>query len=392
MNPNDRNRRPPGSKKGVPAIPKKNMMDDDEEERTRRINGGRPNFSPNLGTTQFASPMMPAPMMQTASVKVQAAIPSRRSSAIYNWNLHSVPTLPEFYPLERTAVFLADTPCETIASRIAKALRERSIEATYDDAKAKVRCMTTEGVDFRIRLYRGRGQFSNGIIVEVQRRFGSGLSFHTEMKAILDAAEGKPPSPAPRRVSSRNLPEVTDDEDDDYIPPPSGVSSLSVVSKMLQIPGFDGQYLGLNTLATLVDPEKMSPQTSRKVSAELLKPDSESDVGPQVFSYIVNRKDDEDYAHLRVMALQVLASAIKATGIIPAFLRDDLRTVLLKDIKDAEKHPRAACAALGSMEFFVRGDEDTMELNEAFETALAAGEARHKLLMNQAQRCIAAIR
>jgi hypothetical protein len=363
-------------------------MDDDAEEVTRRIGGGRPNFS-NLASSQFAAPMMPAPMMQTTPGKVSTAMPSQ-SRALHTWNLQSVPTLPEFYPLERTAVFVSDSP-QTIASRIAKVLRERSIEASYDDAKAKVRCISTEGVDFRIRLYRGRGQFSNGIIVEVQRRFGSGLAAYTETKAILDAVEGKPPAPTPMVMSSMHLPEVSDDEDD-YTPPPSGASSLSVVSKMLQIPGFDGQYLGLSTLATLVDPEKMSPQTSRKVSAELLKPDSESDVGPQVFTYIITRKDDEDYAQLRVMALQVLANAIKATGIIPAFLRNDLRSVLLKDVKDAEKHPRAACAALGSLEFFVVGDEDTMELNEAFENALITGEARHKLLMEQARRCIAAIR
>jgi len=257
----------------------------------------------------------------------------------------------------------------------------------------KVRCINTEGVDFRVRLYRGRGQFSNGIIVEVQRRFGSGLAFYNETKAILNAAEGKPSALTTMALSSSNLPEVSDDDEgDDYVPTPSGASSLLAVSKMLQIPGFDGQYLGLSTLATLVDPEKMSPQTSRKVSAELLKPDSESDVGPQVFTYIISRKEDEDYSQLRILALQVLAFAIKATDIIPAFLRDDLRAVLLKDAKDAEKHPRAACAALGSMEFFVHGDEDTMELNEAFETARAAGEARHNMLMLQAQRCIANIR
>jgi len=390
MNPNDRNRRPHG-KKGKPGMPKKNM-DDDEEEVTRRIGGGRPNFSPNLGTTQFASPLMPGPMINTAPIKAQAAIPQSRGPASHTWNLHTVPTLPEFYPLERTAVFVPDTSIETIAPRIATILRERSIEATYDDAKAKVRCMTNEGVDFRVRLYRGRGHFSNGIIVEVQRRFGSGSAFYAETKAILNAAEGKPPAPTSLRSFSANLPEVTDDEEDDYTPPPSGASSLVFVSKMLSIPGFDGQYLGLSTLSTLVNPEKISPQAARKVSIELLKPDSDSDVGPRVFEYIINRKDDEDYAQLRVMALQVLANAIKATSIIPSFLRDDLRLVLLKDIKAAEKHPRAACAALGSMEYFVRGDEDAMELNEAFETALAVGQARHNMLMHQAQRCIAAIR
>lgn len=389
MNPNDRNRRPPGSKK--PAIPgiKKNM-NEDEEEVTRRIGGARPNFRPNPGNMAFASPMMPAPMMNTAPVKAQGAMQSQqRPNAV--WGLSTVPTLPEFHPLERTAVFVGNCPAGTLAARIANVLRELSIEATYDDAKAKVRCVTSEGVDFRIRLYCGRGEFRNGIIVEVQRRFGGGLNFHNETKAILEAAQGKRPSPLSPTLSSRALPEVSDDEDDDYVPPPTGASSLAMVLKMLQMPGFDGQYLGLQTLSTLVDTEKMSTQTARKVGAELLK--TESEVGHKIFAYIMNRKlDDESYVELRAMSLNILANAMKATSLVPEFLRAQLRPVLLEDIKAAEKHPRAACYALRSMEYFIRGDEDTMELNDAFAIALAAGEARHNQLMHQARRCIAAIR
>jgi len=96
-------------------MPKKN--DDDEEEVTRRLGGGR---------------RMPAPTMNFGSV-----IPSQ-STAEHTWNLQIVPTLPEFYTLERTAVFVADTSGETIASRIAKVLRERSIETSYDDAKGQM--------------------------------------------------------------------------------------------------------------------------------------------------------------------------------------------------------------------------------------------------------------
>eukprot|EP00980_Cylindrotheca_fusiformis_P004460 scaffold953_cov141-Cylindrotheca_fusiformis.AAC.4 len=388
MNPNDRNRRPPGSKK--PAMPgiKKNM-DEDEEEVTRRVGGARPNFRPNPGNMTFASPMMPAPMMNTAPAKAQASMQrQQRPKAV--WGLSSVPTLPEFHPLERTAVFVANAAPEALASRIASVLRELSIEASYDNAKAKVRCVSQEGVDFRIRLYRGRGEFRYGIIVEVQRRFGGGLNFHNETKAILDAAEGRRPSLLTTTVSSRALPEVSDDEED-YVPPPSGASSLLMVSKMLQIPGFDGQYLGLQTLSTLVDAEKMSSQTARKVGAELLKVDSE--VGRKVFSYIINRRlDDESYLELRALALSALANAMRATNMVPEFLRAQLRSVLLEDIKNAEKHPRIACYALSAMEYFIRGDKDAMELNDVFSFALATGEARHNQLMHQAQRCIAAIR
>lgn len=383
------NRRPPPGKKAVPAIPKKNM-DDGEEEVTRRIGTARPNFGGANTRLASPTPISTGPTMMTSMPKAQAAIQSY-SRARNVWGLSSVPTLPEFHPVERTAVFVANTKPEELASRITTVLRELSIEASYDDAKAKVRCVSLEGVDFRVRLYRGRGDYSHGIIVEIQRRFGSGLNFHNEVKAILEAAEGKRPSAPPSGASSRIIPEVSDDDDDDNVPPPSGASSLSMVSRMLQIPGFDGQYLGLQTLSTLVDTERMTPQTARKVAAELLKTDSE--VGRQVFAYTVNRNlEDESYAELRVMALQILANSIKATSIIPEFLRGELRPVLLEDIKAAEKYPRAACAALGSMEYFIQRDEDTMELNDAFNVALEAGEARHMKLMQQAQRCIAAIR
>lgn len=399
MNPNDQQRRRgPGKKK--PAVPNvKKNMNDDEEETTRRVGGGRPNFGgmgmggmPGMGGggngMAFApSIQMPGPTLNTAPMKAAAAMPTPAKSL---WGLNSVPTLPEFHPLERSAVFVANISAQELASRICNVLRDRSIEASYDEAQAKAKCITPEGVEFRIKLYRGRGNYSNGIIVEVQRRFGNGMNFHNDQKAILDAAQGKRPAPPPQAVSN-SLPEVSDDEDDDYVPPPSGASSLLVVSKMLEIPGFDGQYLGLQTLSTLANPDKMTPQTARKVAQELLKADSE--VGIKVLSYIITRKtDDEGYKELRTMCLDILKNCMKATGSTPEFLRGAIRGVLLDDIKDAEAHTRTACSALGIMEYFVRGDEDTMELNDIFEEARSIGEKRHMELMRQADRCIAAIR
>lgn len=187
------------------------------------------------------------------------------------------------------------------------------------------------------------------------------------------------------------LPEVSDDEDDDFdAPPPVGSSSLLMVSKMLSLAGFDGQYLGLQTLSSLVDADKMSLQTARAVSTELLKPDSE--VGSKVFHHIVSRKSDEMSMTLRVMALGILANAMKASSIVPEFLRGALRPILLQDLKDSEKHPNTALAAAKCMEYFIRGDQDAIELNEAFEVAREVGEARHASLMQQADRCIASIR
>lgn len=381
----------------MPANPKKNM-DEHVEETTRRI-GGRgaapAMVAPSLGSMPMSfSPAMTMPTqfgasISTAPVKTQA-LPSMSQSK-YIWKLSVAPTLPEFHPLERTAVFVPNATPPMVAARISDLLRERSIQATYEDDKAKVKCVTTDAVDFRIRLYKGRGQYSHGIIVEVQRRFGFSIHFHSDTQAILDAAQGKRPAPPPIRQNA--LPEVSDDEDDDDFnapPPPTGSSSLVMVEKMLGLPGFDAQYLGLSTLSSLVDPEKMSLTTARKVSGALLKPTSV--VGQKVFGYIINRKSDEEYAGLRVMALGILANAMRASSIIPDFIRAQLRPVLLADLNEAKDCPNAALVAARCMEYFIRGDHDTSELNDAFENARKIGEERHCGLQEQAERCISAIR
>jgi hypothetical protein len=376
----------------MPANPKK-IMDDHVEETTRRIGGVAPAMiAPSMGSISmgFAPGMIKSTgfgaSICTSSVKEAPG----QSSSKYVWKLRQAPTLPEFHPLERTAAFVPNATPSLVAMRISDLLRDRSIQATYDDEKAKVKCVTTDGVDFRIRLYRGRSQFGHGIIVEVQRRFGFSINFHAETQAILDAAQGK--IPAPPAVRANALPEVSDDEDDDehVAPPPSGSSSLVMVEKMLRLPGFDSQYLGLQTLSSLVDPEKMTFQTARRVSAVLLKGNCE--VGQKVFSYIINRKAEESYASLRVLALGILANAMRASSYVPESLRASLRPVLLQDLHNAEESLNVALFSARCLEYYIRGDVDTMELKEAFEAARKVGEARHKGLEEQAERCIASIR
>lgn len=375
----------------MPANPK-NITEEHEKETTRRI-GGRGAAPAMVNPSLGAMPMVPGfgASISTAPIKAQTqGMAAANSRSKYVWNLPQAPTLPEFHPLERTAVFVPNATPGMVASRVSDLLRERSIQATYENDKAKVKCITTDGVDFRIRLYRGRNQYSHGIIVEVQRRFGFSIHFHSDTQALLDAAQGKTPMPPP--VQQNVLPEVSDDEDEDDFdtPPPTGSSSLVMVEKMLSLPGFDAQYLGLQTLSSLVDPEKMTIKTARRVSSALLKPNSQ--VGLKVFEYITVRKTEEAYMGLRILALGILANAMRASSIVPEAIREALRPVLLKDLTEAEKYPNAALVAARCMEFFIRGDHDTIELNEAFEVARKVGEARHANLMQQADRCIASIR
>lgn len=328
----------------------KMIMDDEVEEVTRKIaptmimpslgplptmpnNTNTPLNAPAMIITSFNTKELSPPSFGRYGLAKKQQQPGQYKLQTqgggeirpFLWTLPSVPTLPEFHPLERTAVFVPNTIPSEVASRISTILRERSIEAQYDNAKAKVKCTTAEGVDFRIRLYRGRGRYHHGIIVEVQRRFGTSLIFHNDTQAILDGAEGKVvlppplslnPPPPPLLLSSHTaaapplshlmrksniLPKVMDEDTDDdaddhdylgsshstspYVVP-SADSSLAMVAKMMKLSGFDSQYLGLQTLSPLVDSEKLSSTTARAVATKLMQPDNE--VGVKVFHYIAN--------------------------------------------------------------------------------------------------------
>jgi len=420
----------PGYFNGLPMNPKMNMMDDDVEEVTRKI--APTMIMPSLKPlpTMPPSAMMghqgggSAATIDTSPMKVVQQKQKQVKTTRFVWNLSSAPSLPEFHPLERTAVFIPHSIPSDIAPRISSILRERSIEAQYDDSKAKVKCTTEEGVDFRIRLYRGRGRYNHGIIVEVQRRFGTSLVFHNDTQAILDSAEGKK-----ILTSSNKLPEVTDEDDEDTDSDDdeygsgggsssrSADSSLAMVAKMMKLPGFDSQYLGLQILSPLVNSDKLSLSTARAVATKLFQPDNE--VGIKVFKCIVNNNnnrckgkkrksrgvfddedDEDDDEHddsmiLRNMCLNILANSLRAYDDtkqeIPLFLRESLRPTLLQDLQDANKHPNTALLSAKSLQYFVNVDHDTTELYDAFDHAKQVGESKHSNLMKQAQKCMSAI-
>eukprot|EP01083_Nonionella_stella_P131042 397854_1 len=102
---------------------------------------------------------------------------------------HNVPNLPSFYPLDQAAAFVPQASPPILATRIVSALKSRSISVTYDVKNVKVDCVSKSDVHFRVRLYRGRGEYNHGIIVEVQRREGFDISYAQDVYAILDAAE-----------------------------------------------------------------------------------------------------------------------------------------------------------------------------------------------------------
>lgn len=356
-------------------------MEGHGEETTRRANVG------NFGSVDALSAAHVAPgTVSTTAMKQQSRlgrpIPPQRKG-IWKVLAEHVPELPELHPLERAAVFIENEEPSAISERISGELRDRSIEAYYEEDVAKAKCTTPDGVDFRIRMYRGRGKYSHGIIVEVQRRFGVSTSFHTDTMAILDRAQGKEVPRTPFKKSS--LPLVSDTEDDYEA---SGPTSLAMVSKMLQPPGHDSQSLGLQTLASLTDASKMGSSTAKVIAKELLKTGNE--VGNKVLAMVVEAKEDDELFKLRTVSMTILANALQAVqGDIPSELREELEPVLLQDLRAAEKNQRAALQAARCVEWILAVDKQSItDFDEALKIAKEVGNARHAGLEKQAKKCL----
>lgn len=367
------------------------QMDDEAEETTRRV-GFNPSFAPS--NISFEPPPMMAPMSHTglggpssgafSTASPKAQMQSHSRPAKFQWLLGDAPTLPEFHPLERTAVFVPNSDASVVSGRISDVLRDRSIEASFDDTKGRARCVSADGVDFRVRLYRGRGQYSHGIIVEVQRRFGTSINFHSDTKAILDSAEGKTPSPPPSKPATLPL----GPQDDNYSP--SAGSSLGMVARMLNFPGYDAQYLALQTLTSLTDPAKMGYVTAKTVSTELMT-SSSTEVGSKLLMLILSspKAQDETFDQ-RVMAMGVLANVLQVVaGDVPEGIKMQLRPVMKQDLRKAESNPRLATIAARCIEHLIENDHSASDIyHDALEAAYQVGNDRHAGLMRQAERCL----
>jgi len=295
------------------------------------------------------------------------------------WKLTDATVLPEFHPLDRDAVFVPNNSPSEVASRVSSVLRERSIQAEFHGSEAI--CLTAEGVEFHIFLYRGQKQFGHGIIVEVQRRFGHSETFYADTQAILDAAEGK--ALAPPMKKPRPLPLVEEDQDENFV----SSSSLDFVGRLLSHSGIDTQYLAFQTLASLSDCEKMGKRTAEGVANILLSQGNE--VGRMVLKVVLNEDGEKDEVGLRLVAMTVLCNVVTAVqGNVSVDLQAVLLPMLANELQNADVTPQMAYKAAKCLTPLLKHGMKDSELHRALISARQVGKDKHVGLMEQTELCL----
>jgi hypothetical protein len=341
-----------------------------------------------------------------------------------SWILKSdkLEPVPLDFPLERThrEIYQVD-PCD-VASRISDALRILSIEAEYDCDRAKAKCRTADFVSFRIRLYAG-GENNQPVVVEVQRRSGSGFSFMQSCRAILDAAEGVKICQASKK---RGPPP--------FVAGPIGgmkclqgkapalesafEACVEAVLPLLSSGKRDANILGMEKLSFLTDPLKTFPATALRVCKIVAVGDASFSVREDMLallqrdSFASEFDSDENESaggykeQMRHLALVVFSNSFSMTckeGSLADAVREQkwygesLLPVLLDEIKNASTNPHCAHEAVCSISSLAESSEVARKLLlenncvRLLEEAFAIGSTRHELLANEAKRCLAAL-
>lgn len=148
-------------------------------------------FPSPLSTSAFSTTPPSVNMLSARSVSRKISGQYSVGKVTSNWKIapESFTCKPATYLLDPQSRIVMKSNASEIAARISDCLRRRSISASFSGVKAKATCVTSDGVEFRIRLFAGKEKFKGGVIVEVQRRSGWSTSYHQDCLALLESAE-----------------------------------------------------------------------------------------------------------------------------------------------------------------------------------------------------------
>mmetsp|Transcript_7529 Transcript_7529/g.8201 ORF Transcript_7529/g.8201 Transcript_7529/m.8201 type:complete len:430 (+) Transcript_7529:80-1369(+) len=326
------------------------------------------------------------------------------------WKVDNLEQVPEDFPLERTSREIEADGSE-VASRISDALRMLSIEAEYDDEKAKAKCRTDDFVSFRIRLFAAT-EAGQPVVVEVQRRSGSAASFMRSCRAILNAAEGKeaetskmkgPPSfkkPIGQMKCLEGIAGVQKEQE--------SKAAFEKAVELLRSQELDINVLGMEDLILLTDIDKTSVATARYVSKNIV---TEEDYVREVVTRELERNvfpgsdlvSDKMEEKMQMLALKLLTNAfdvtvkdgsLKNATASQEWYSECVIPRLMTQLKTANDSPNAACMAACAMKSLLTCSQDALnhvdELGgaQAFVEARTVGEKVHEKLATEAGECI----
>jgi uncharacterized protein YfcZ (UPF0381/DUF406 family) len=243
----------------------------------------------------FANTSNPPAMMQPTNNSFST------TSNKFVWKVETLPQVPVYHPLERTAVTFTDEhPLDTITSKISQFMKDQSIFCNYEDAR--ITCNTSSCLAFSVQLWQKNGN----TVMEIQRKQGCAIrmqSLRQQLKDVILLGED----------SSKNLdsgcPAMVKQQLAKMVPPiPASEqqgSCMELCQKMLSSNLLDQNRMGLESLCILTDASKVQDATS--ASEKILQ---DSKLQMSLLQYFASQED----ANTHLLAIKALAQALEATA------------------------------------------------------------------------------
>lgn len=271
-------------------------------------------------------------------------------------------------------------------------------------------CQSMDSTKFIIQLYRGRGSYEHGVIVEVQRMFGCCIKFMQSCRSILQAAKTNE-EVAGQKLVRVSLPENVSEPEkaDDSCPRNEKTCTASVkmncICRLLFEKGIDSDALGLEMLRDATDSSKAGANDATKAVKIMLE-------GKyfRVFNYLTSLIDVERTPEdcietkfrLRFLALCILSNVLVVAESIGHLSRiiekhfwfiDSLVVTLIKDLKNAKVCSSSALLAANCLKHVVGVSRDAkakaIEI-DAIRVIVATneyGKCSHALLEKETKCC-----
>lgn len=329
--------------------------------------------------------------------------PYRKEGA---WNVTKLKEPPKDYVISRTSRLIRGTALHVICSRIVSVLKRIGVVSKYDAENATARCETHNFTKIDVNLFRGFGEYSDGIIVEVRKTSRGGFELMQDIRSILDAAEERRPLKLFQTPSIRGMSLKSDSveyNDVAYI-----TEALDLSERHLQDKCLCTNITGMKTLISILDIDKTECQYVLVVCKSILLAKSNIEIRRKLQMFIENKTDENNtqlYHECRSLALTLIQRtfrAIRKMGLESytvalnenPWLMDTLVPTLVDEVMNVEKTSGNALTSLRCLNELMKVSiivvDKVLDLkfNDACEGAKVFGETHCDEMFKHACRAL----
>jgi len=324
-----------------------------------------------------SSPTMMPSSSQMHLPKIPIAttfVSSKTSAATTNWELQTIPKVPELYHVGRSCVTVSNCEEQQITSRISECLRQHSLSVIFDENTAV--CETSNHTKFIVKIFEDEEQF----IVEVQRRNGCSYTCQKLSRAILRAAKGSKalPESLTHTVPVSILKKEQEQEEVVKVDEEKKKEDINNALHLINQERRDVRMLGMSALIDIT--------AKSHISVENLSFDF-------ISKYILQQPEDDkdNQSKIRLDALTVLANLLEQKSIEAQFVIDNgLLQQLIADLVHNNLHVAfqtarcmvSICRFSPSLKANIAKFGAATVIDQAYEE----GVARHKLLETEVKQ------